>query len=201
MNQNPILALDVDGVVMHGWPARKWNDNIESDLGVALDSIALLFGETWLNVITGKIPLQGLLEEIIAKENLDVSAQDILDYWFDEAHHIRQDVLDASLIWKERTGGQIVLATNQEALRSDALWRAMRLGETFDTLLVSCELGIAKPHPEFFQKSDARLGRTQDQTVIFLDDLAANVEAADAHGWHAVHVPHIDGAAALIERL
>ena len=54
-----------------------------------------------------------------------------------------------------------------------------------DVLLYSHEIGLAKPDPAVFQLADGRLGVRPEQ-VVFVDDHAGHVDAARAHGWHAV---------------
>ena len=54
----------------------------------------------------------------------------------------------------------------------------------FDDLFYSCEIGHAKPNGEYFAAVLARLRQPAEQ-VLFVDDNAGNVEAAEALGLHA----------------
>ncbi len=51
----------------------------------------------------------------------------------------------------------------------------------FDDVLVSYELGVCKPDPEFFKRGLAKLG-VEPEECLFIDDLEANVEAARSLG-------------------
>ncbi len=54
-----------------------------------------------------------------------------------------------------------------------------------DDLVYSHEVGLAKPDPAVYALVAARLG-VEGSEIVFLDDVAANVDAARAAGWHAV---------------
>lgn len=49
----------------------------------------------------------------------------------------------------------------------------------------SSRVKLIKPEPEIFALATLRFGIEPSQTV-FIDDVAANVEIARAHGWHAI---------------
>jgi putative hydrolase of the HAD superfamily len=57
--------------------------------------------------------------------------------------------------------------------------------EMTDDLVYSHEVGLAKPDPAVYALAAARLG-VEGSEIVFLDDVAANVAAARAAGWHAV---------------
>jgi epoxide hydrolase-like predicted phosphatase len=54
-----------------------------------------------------------------------------------------------------------------------------------DDIVYSHEVGLAKPDPAVYALTAARLG-VEGREIVFLDDVAANVAAARAAGWHAV---------------
>jgi putative hydrolase of the HAD superfamily len=54
-----------------------------------------------------------------------------------------------------------------------------------DDLVYSHEVGLAKPDPAVYALVAERLG-VEGREIVFLDDVAANVVAARAAGWHAV---------------
>ena len=65
-----------------------------------------------------------------------------------------------------------------------------------DDIVYSHEVGLAKPDPAVYDLTTRRLG-VKPAEVVFLDDVAANVDAARAAGWHAVH--HVDTATSIRE--
>ena len=55
----------------------------------------------------------------------------------------------------------------------------------FQNVFYSYELGLRKPDPSIYQTVDRLVGIKDPSRVFFLDDNAANVEAALQHGWKA----------------
>lgn len=55
----------------------------------------------------------------------------------------------------------------------------------FDDVLVSYELGVCNPDPEFFRRGLAKLGVGAEECV-FIDDLQDNVESAGSLGITAI---------------
>jgi len=50
---------------------------------------------------------------------------------------------------------------------------------------VSGDVGMVKPDPEIYRLHEARFDLAADET-LFIDDSAANIEAARRHGWHGI---------------
>ncbi len=55
-----------------------------------------------------------------------------------------------------------------------------------EPLFLSCEIGACKPSDAAFEAVEAALGVAAQQ-ILFIDDTLANVEAARARGWDAIH--------------
>jgi 2-haloacid dehalogenase len=70
----------------------------------------------------------------------------------------------------------------------------------FDGVLLSGEVGVAKPDPEIFDELCRRFG-VRPETTIFIDDKAANVDAARALGFAAHHFKDAAGLRAELVRL
>ena len=56
----------------------------------------------------------------------------------------------------------------------------------FDELIISAEVGLAKPDPRIFHLAVERLS-VRPGEAVFVDDVLANVEAARGVGIHAIH--------------
>jgi putative hydrolase of the HAD superfamily len=54
-----------------------------------------------------------------------------------------------------------------------------------DDIVYSHEVGLKKPDPAVYELTTSRLG-VQAHEVVFLDDVAVNVQGARLAGWHAV---------------
>jgi len=70
------------------------------------------------------------------------------------------------------------------------------LGELFDTLVISGEVGIRKPSPEIYSLAAERLGRAPER-IVFVDDLPGNLKPARAIGMATVL--HRDAATTVAE--
>jgi putative hydrolase of the HAD superfamily len=70
-------------------------------------------------------------------------------------------------------------------------------GAFLEPLFLSCEIGACKPSDAAFAAVEAALGVAARQ-ILFIDDTHANVAAAIARGWDAIH---FTGNAALLAEL
>ncbi|WP_165400094.1 HAD-IA family hydrolase [Motilibacter rhizosphaerae] len=72
--------------------------------------------------------------------------------------------------------------------------------KAFTSLTFSADLGIAKPRPEAYLAAARALG-AEPAAVVFVDDRAENVAAADAVGMTGVHHTDVAETLALLDRL
>lgn len=100
----------------------------------------------------------------------------------------------------QRQGYGLHLGTNQDAGRAAWMQRNLGYQSLFDQQCYSCELGAAKPDPEFFARALALIGAPAHQ-VLFIDDTAANVEGARSAGLAAEQWTIEDGIPALVDLL
>lgn len=77
-----------------------------------------------------------------------------------------------------------------------------RLEETFDTLVLSGEVGLRKPDPRIYELASARVG-VAPAACVFVDDLERNVAAAEQLGMQGIHHTGDDAAtrAAVLDAL
>ncbi|MCX7867339.1 HAD-IA family hydrolase [Limisphaera sp. VF-2] len=84
-----------------------------------------------------------------------------------------------------RRGVKLGLISNWD-LRLRPLLRALRLESGFDVIVVSAEIGFAKPSPSIFLHAADALGLPPDQILHVGDEPVADVEAARRAGFQAV---------------
>src|SRR4051794_7561756 len=112
-----ILALDIDGVVVHptdGIPS--WDANIADDLGIdpALLSSAF-FRSRWSDVVTGRRDLLVELREFLGEIDSPVTPERLVDYWFRHDGRVDQTVVETVSRWRAASADRVVLAvSNQE---------------------------------------------------------------------------------------
>jgi epoxide hydrolase-like predicted phosphatase len=87
----------------------------------------------------------------------------------------------------KNAGYPIAILTNNVKEFREWWWPLMDFESIFDAIVDSHEVRMRKPNPEIYHHTMSRIGATPSRTV-FLDDLHANVEAANALGMHGVLV-------------
>ena len=202
MAKLPILALDVDGVIIDGFPRNRWDETLEADLGI--DPARLteeFFKPHWDEIMRGLRPVEPPLTAFLEEYGSTVTTAQFIAYWHGNDANVQHHVIEAALSWQSRTGGRLALATNQDHTRAKYLRKDLGLGKHFETMIVSCQIGAAKPEPEYFQKADELLERAPGGQVIFLDDIEVNVAAARRHGWTAHHVESIAHGVRILQGL
>lgn len=182
------LMLDVDGVVVNGRPedGRSWATDLERDLGISLERLRTCFFDPhWEAIVTGEADLLAVLEACMPALAPEQTAQGLLDYWFETDSTVDEAVLAACGELRRR-GVAVYLATNQDHLRARHLMDDLGLRDHVDGMIYSAEIGARKPQRAFFDAALKMSGTRPDRTLL-LDDTKANVDAARAAGWHAIH--------------
>jgi putative hydrolase of the HAD superfamily len=77
---------------------------------------------------------------------------------------------------------------------------AQNFADAFDNMVISAEVGFAKPDPRIYQAALQNLQVLPAESV-FLDDMLKNVEAARKIGMHAIHFEQPDQAIAELKTL
>jgi putative hydrolase of the HAD superfamily len=178
------LMVDVDGVVVTHPDPQGWSVNMAADLGLSTKLLQeAFFAPHFGDIIHGRARLHDRLAPVLAQIAPHLTSQALADYWFEQDSHLDHDLLDQLAVVRAR-GVQVHLATVQEHERADYLWTRMALKDRFDAIHYAAALGHAKPALEFYREIEARTGFAPAD-IFFIDDKAANVEAAQACGWAA----------------
>jgi putative hydrolase of the HAD superfamily len=175
------VLLDADGVVQTTAPG--WLDALGSLCGKQASRKAFL-----QDVFAAERPA------LIGAESFRPALAEVLERWgspagVEEAIRIWQMIEPQEIVLEEarclrRSGVNVSLATNQQAERAAFMSKSLAYEERFDDLFYSCELGYAKPSEAYFGAALETLEQPPAQ-VLFVDDNAANVEAAQSVGLHA----------------
>jgi len=189
MTSSPVLVLDIDGVVSLAQPgsAQPWFATLQADWGFDHDEMARdFFQGEFLEVLRGRLDLYAALHAYLETKGLADRLEQFVDYWFEKDAVIDREVLTQADAWRRRTGGRCFTASNQEHHRIAYLRDTVGLGRHFDELIYSAALGVCKPDRVFFTTAQARMAVQAAQSILFVDDAAANVDAARACGWRAM---------------
>lgn len=147
--------------------------------------------------MTGQVELRDVIEPLIQRFELPISADDLIAVWcqIDPRPRMLEVVVEA-----RAAGLKTALATNQQPYRGTWMQQNLPYADHFDELCYSFELGLAKPDPAFFTEIVGRLGVTPAEAVM-IDDLPENVEAARSAGLHGIVSAWTDDADTLRRRL
>lgn len=197
------IVLDLGGVLMnHDIPAcvRKFQELLGANfpqLGLASDGepsdkIHSLLHDYEIGAVTTDEFASALLSLSVE----GTTARDILDAWNLMLAGIPTERLEQVLALKKRY--PVFLLSNN----CDEHWRYCTerffsspdedteavLRRYFDEVFLSQEMHLSKPDRRIYEEADrriaARLGASYDKShTIFVDDLPANREAAEAFGW------------------
>ncbi|MEW6566914.1 MAG: HAD family phosphatase [Chloroflexota bacterium] len=74
-----------------------------------------------------------------------------------------------------------------------------RLSQVFDTMVISAEVGLAKPDPRIYRLGLDRLGVAPGE-ALFIDDFPENVTGAVAVGLHGIRFESTDQVLADVQR-
>lgn len=187
------LLLDADGVVQHVG-GSGWRAAIERHLGERTTEFVAAVDRLEAPALRGESDFPDGLDAVLAEFGVAVDAEEFYaGVWL----HI--DPVPATLALaatvRERGVG-VHLGTNQHPRRARHMKQVLGYDGLFDEGFYSCDLGVSKPDPGFFDAVCARLG-TGAGEVLFVDDSEANVAAARQAGLAAVRWHHDEGDAVL----
>jgi putative hydrolase of the HAD superfamily len=201
------LALDVDGVLLDLDRGGRgpWSNELEARFGIEpalLDEA--FFRRSWTDIIVGRRSVEDGLAEALAQIGTTADVESVLACWFDADYVPIADTFELAQR-ATHAGCRVVLATNQEHRRAAYLHR--RIGASFpiDRVIYSADVGYQKHDPTFFAIASALLGvdPSDRSNIVFVDDVAQNVDVARSSGWRAVHAapghPWHNDVAALLE--
>jgi putative hydrolase of the HAD superfamily len=189
MTSSPVLVLDIDGVVSlaHPGSAAPWYATLKEDWGLDYDEVVRdFFCGDFLEVLRGRLDLYVALQPYLESKGLGDRLEEFVAYWFEKDAAIDRAVLGEADSWRKRTGGRCFAASNQEHHRVAYLRDTVGLGTYFDEIIYSAALGVCKPDRVFFTNAQTRMSVLAAQSILFVDDAAANVDAARACGWRAM---------------
>jgi putative hydrolase of the HAD superfamily len=189
MSSSPVLVLDIDGVVSLAQPgsAHPWYATLQADWGFDHEEMTRdFFRGEFLEVLRGRLDLYVALQAYLETKGLADRLEEFVAYWFAKDAVIDRAVLAQADGWRQRTGGSCFAASNQEHHRVAYLREEMGLGAHFDEIVYSAALGVCKPDRVFFTSAQARMHVAAAQSILFVDDAAANVDAARTCGWRAM---------------
>lgn len=149
-------------------------------------------------VITGQVTLPQVHRRLVEAYGLGLDYAGFEDAWLEPYSTPMPGM--AALVETLSRQHRLVLLSNVDRY----YWEVVRSMQPelglFDAVLLSCDLGVAKPDPEIFHQA-SRAARVAPAECLFVDDTRANVDAAHALGFGTHWFRGIDGLRAHLRRL
>lgn len=175
------LLFDVDGVVIRG---ERFSVQYAHDFGVPTTTLDIFFKtEAFAQCLLGKRDLKEIIAPYLDSWQWKGSVDELLAYWFGAESGVDQKLVNWVRELRAR-GVRCYLATNNEPYRTQYLRERLGLGEVFDGVYSSGEIGVKKNNPAYFEIACAplsELGIAKSEVVLF-DDLQANIDCAQQFG-------------------
>lgn len=180
------LAVDLGGVLFHFDHARRLR-HLADAFALPADRVDALLWRSGFSADcdAGRYPHAAEIRDRIRAVTGFGGGDDDLDAaWcsaFQPDHAVRET------LERHRGSRPLAMFTNNGPLEREALSRLYpSMFDGFDHLLFSYRLGHRKPEPAAFDAVAGRLG-ARPEDIFFVDDSAANADAARAAGWTAHH--------------
>ncbi len=100
------------------------------------------------------------------------------------ATHIRNDALVA-YVRTLRPEYKVAMLSNVGRGLINQLFSAEELEQLFDTVVLSCDVGMVKPDPDIYRLTASRLGVLVEECVM-VDDMQDNTDGAEAIGMRGI---------------
>ena len=174
------IVFDIDGVLVHPW---RFRDALASRDGITPAMTAPFFTGPFVDCITGRADLLDTLPPFLEAWGWRGSTAAFVNEWCAVENAPCEPLLNI-VAELRRWPIPCVVASNQERHRARYLAEDMGFAGLFDGLFFSCDLGVTKPHRDFYT-AIARALNTPGDSLLFFDDVEKYVDGARASGWRA----------------
>jgi len=192
------VIFDLGGVLinlnvnrcMHAFEALMGEENMRAVLGMdkngeGVKAVSIATKQLMADFERGLITPDAFIEQVLEYCHPGTTTQQVLDAWMSMLADLPRERLDAVDRVRAHVD-HVYLLSNGNDLHFEFIDRTYQLSSHFDGLFLSQKMHLAKPEPEIYlavqQHISADLNETPD--VVFVDDIAANREAAEKTvGW------------------
>lgn len=191
------VLLDADGVVQRvggdGWLAL-----VRRQLGDRTDEFVARVAALEAPTLTGDGDLPDVLAPVLDEYGVTVDPEEFYAGLWLALESLPETLAVAASL--RGAGLGVHLVTNQHPRRAAHMKQELGYDDLFDSCFYSCDLGAAKPAPEFFSAVVDRLAADPDE-LLFIDDSPTNVESARRSGLHGATWRYNDGIESLKREL
>jgi len=179
------VIFDLGGVIVRTEdpePRRK----LAAELGMTNEALSQLVfsSETAVLATLGKLTTQAHWETVRGALNLDEDQHRRVPIQFWGGDTVDENLVNylRSLRPRYKTG---LLSNAWDDLRQ-VIIQEWKIADAFDELIISAEVGLAKPDPRIYLLAAEKLGVLPGEAV-FLDDFNENIHGALRVGMQAIH--------------
>lgn len=138
----------------------------------------------WADFDRGRVQPDALVQRIAARTGLPAAElRRVVDAVPAELQP--QPAVVALLARLRAAGRRLYYLSNMPEVYAQHLERTHEVVGWFDDGVISARVGLVKPEPAIFALAAQRFGAAPAE-LLFIDDIAANVRAAQAAGWQAL---------------
>lgn len=176
------VLFDADGVLT--LPEAMFSVVYARSHGLDPEPFEQFFRKDWAEIVTGRKDLKESIAENPELWQWQGSIEELLEYWFKHEDVCNEELLQLIHELQSREVS-CYLATDQEKYRAEYMKNVM-FKNMFDDYFISCELGVTKTDPQFFETVIARLKQRypelKPENVVFFDDSQSKVDIACSVG-------------------
>ncbi len=191
------VIFDLGGVLVRteDWTART---NLATRLGMSREELerAVFGGASAVRATLGEIPVTEHWENVRRVLNLPPEGMDELQTGFWGGDRLDTDLVD--FVRGLRANYRTALLTNAWSDSREVICSRLRICDAFDELVISAEIGLAKPDPRIFEYAVKKLKVTPGE-ALFVDDFAENIESALKFGLYAIQFKSAEETRAEVE--
>ncbi len=173
------------GIVLSGPPNAEAWAAMQRITGLPEERFAAFFWGDRQAYDEGKLTGITFWQKLLRKAGLPLDHVEELNRW---DGRLWGGVLQAMVDWQQALQQRGLLTAILSNMGDSVLEHILSRHDwirRFDVLVWSYQLGIAKPDPEIYRRTLARLG-TRPEETLFIDDKRENVEAARALGIRSI---------------
>lgn len=174
-----LILFDGDGVVIKK-REKFFSQRLAERQGLPIETIMPFIKNDYKLCAVGKADLKEVLLKYFEDWKWNGTVDELLKFWFEAEKEIDENVI-AEIENYRKNGIKIGLVSDNEKYRGEYLLKNVGLAKYFDFVFLSCEMGMNKSNPQFFQKVLETTGFAADE-IQYWDDEQENVDMAKSLG-------------------
>jgi len=181
------IVLDIGGVLLRT-EDRSTREELERKYELPPGSSdTLVFDSPVAKAATiGRVPTQAIWEDVAKKLDLTPDSLETFKQAFWAGDRVDHSLLEFLVHCRSDYTTALLSNAWLDARSTFAHNYGLVEGKTVDFILISAELGVAKPNPKIYHILAERVKRDFGE-ILFVDDFIENVIAADQLGIQTIH--------------